>query len=43
MSYNPIGRETGGVYAFPVTSDSFEVLDEFGDKVAAQVSNDTSM
>ena len=38
LSYNPIGRITDGFYSFPVNSMKFDVVDEYGDPVEAQVS-----
>ena len=37
MSYNPIGRTIEAVLVFPVTGDSFEVLDEDGNTIQSQV------
>jgi lysosomal alpha-mannosidase len=37
MSYNPIGRKNVGVFALPVNNNSFQVLDESGAPVVAQV------
>ena len=37
MAYNPIARKTESVMAFPVSSESIEVLDENGKQVTAQV------
>ena len=37
MAYNPIARKTESVMAFPVSSESVEVLDENGKQVTAQV------
>ena len=37
MTYNPIGRTTLTLLAFPVTTDSFEVVDEEGIQLTAQV------